>query len=338
MMMALLTAREKLKTFYEKYYNICNPIIRFLFAFSVFAVITYQIGYEKRLSGFWVILVAAGICAFSPVQIIVYIAAFLAVVHISSYSPILGIALLVFILSVFLLIVRNSKEQSVIILIIPLLTVFRISYLIPLGLGLLSGPLVIPAMVAGVIFRYIFMGIDTTLSAPIGSTDLEDPFYAYRAVVDYVLLNREILLYIIGFILTYLVTYFVRRGRVKYASWIGIFAGTMTMLVTLLIGNIIADAGLIIPYVIYGVLLSAVLAYIIQFFRMTLDYMGTKKLQFEDEEYYYYVKAVPKINVFVKEETVKLINPKQELEEMGNLQEEFDKVFEEEPNFKNNSE
>jgi hypothetical protein len=334
MMMALLTAREKCKAFYEKYCNILKPVLRFLFAFSVFSIITYQIGYEERLSGILVLLIMSLICAFSPIQITIYFTALLTVLHVSSVSPVLGFALLLSILSVFLLIVRYSREQAFIIMIIPLFTVFRLSYLVPLGLGLLYGPIVIPAMVIGVIFRYIFMGIDTTLSVPIGSSGGEDPFQSYRLVVDYILLNQEILLYIVGFILTYLVTYFVRRGRMKYASQIGILTGTMTMLITLLFGNIIMDAGLEVPYVIYGVILSALLAYILQFFRMTLDYMGTKKLQFEDEEYYYYVKAVPKINVFVKEETIKLINPKQELEEMSNMQEEFDQIFKEEMNNK----
>ena len=32
----------------------------------------------------------------------------------------------------------------------------------------------------------------------------------------------------------------------------------------------------------------------IEFFRFCLDYSRTEKVQFEDDEYYYYVKAVPK--------------------------------------------
>ena len=51
-------------------------------------------------------------------------------------------------------------------------------------------------------------------------------------------------------------------------------------------------------------------AYMIQFFRLTLDYHGTRKLQFEDDEYYYYVKAVPKINVANADVRIKHINAK----------------------------
>ena len=45
-----------------------------------------------------------------------------------------------------------------------------------------------------------------------------------------------------------------------------------------------------------GMALTAVIAYLVQFFRMTLDYTGVHKLQFEDEEYLYYVKDAPEIS------------------------------------------
>ena len=45
-----------------------------------------------------------------------------------------------------------------------------------------------------------------------------------------------------------------------------------------------------------------------------MDYSRTEIVQFEDDEYYYYVKAVPKVHVAVPEKTVKKINVRQETE------------------------
>ena len=39
-----------------------------------------------------------------------------------------------------------------------------------------------------------------------------------------------------------------------------------------------------------------------------MDYSRTEKVQFEDDEYYYYVKAVPKMTVAAPAKTVKRIN------------------------------
>lgn len=337
MMMTLLVAKEKVKVFYEKHYIVVKPLLKFLLSFAVFMAINSNIGYEEQISGVLVPIVLAFVCSFAPEQIMVYFALILAVLHIISISTVLGIALLVFSLAIFLLVIRSSKEQAFVILAVPLLTAFHVSYLVPLVMGVFLGPTIIPALVIGVVYRYIFIGIKEIFTTPTGSIDLEDSFSIFRYVVDYVLQNKEILLFIIGFILTYLATYLVRRRKVKYASQIGILVGAIVMLITFLLGNIILGAGIDVPLVVYGIMISVILAYIMQFFRMTLDYTGTKRLQFEDEEYYYYVKAVPKINVSVKEETVTFINPKQELEEMSSLQEEFEKVLEEETYHKGES-
>ena len=46
----------------------------------------------------------------------------------------------------------------------------------------------------------------------------------------------------------------------------------------------------------------------IQLFRFNVDYARTEKVQFEDDEYYYYVKAVPKVTLSEPEKKVKKIN------------------------------
>ena len=57
-----------------------------------------------------------------------------------------------------------------------------------------------------------------------------------------------------------------------------------------------------------GSLLALVVAKVIEFFRFCVDYSRTEKVQFEDDKYYYYVKAVPKMTVSVPTKTVKRIN------------------------------
>ena len=55
-------------------------------------------------------------------------------------------------------------------------------------------------------------------------------------------------------------------------------------------------------------ILSLLLAVVLQFFVFNVDYSRTEKVQFEDDEYYYYVKAVPKISVARPEKQDKQIN------------------------------
>ena len=62
----------------------------------------------------------------------------------------------------------------------------------------------------------------------------------------------------------------------------------------------------VLPLMIETVI-CGVLAWIVQFFRLVLNYTAVEYLQFEDDEYYYYVKAVPKVVVATPEKTVKHI-------------------------------
>ena len=56
-----------------------------------------------------------------------------------------------------------------------------------------------------------------------------------------------------------------------------------------------------------SLLISILIGLLLQFFCFNLDYTRTERVQFEDDEYYYYVKAVPKITVAKPAKTVKQI-------------------------------
>ena len=59
---------------------------------------------------------------------------------------------------------------------------------------------------------------------------------------------------------------------------------------------------------IAGMLVSVILALIYTFFVFAVDYTRTEFLQYEDDDYYYYVKAVPKITVTAPDVKVQKIN------------------------------
>ena len=71
-----------------------------------------------------------------------------------------------------------------------------------------------------------------------------------------------------------------------------------------LVGGIVLEADVNILVIFLGSIGGAVIALIAQFFKGVLDYSRTETVQFEDDEYYYYVKAVPKVKV--SEQNVKV--------------------------------
>ena len=67
---------------------------------------------------------------------------------------------------------------------------------------------------------------------------------------------------------------------------------------------------------IIGSVFSAAIAFVLQFFFFNLDYSRIERLQFEDDDYYYYVKAIPKSLVTEKDMKIKRFNGKTEKERL----------------------
>ena len=98
---------------------------------------------------------------------------------------------------------------------------------------------------------------------------------------------------------------------VDYAWEIAIVAGALGNINVMAYGYIIIDVQLSYVSLIVGSIVAVILALILKFFVFSVDYTRTEYLQFEDDKYYYYVKAVPKASVAIPEKTVKRINERQ---------------------------
>ena len=87
--------------------------------------------------------------------------------------------------------------------------------------------------------------------------------------------------------------YIIRNFQFSYAFEISLMAGLAVEACTFILGPVLS---LRLPLfsLFLSYLLSAVLALFILFFLHDADYRGTEFVQFEDERYYYHVKAVPK--------------------------------------------
>ena len=120
--------------------------------------------------------------------------------------------------------------------------------------------------------------------------------------------NTEMYLIMASFVVTVLLVYFIRRMSVNNAWLIAIISGGLLNFVIIMVGSLILKIDYSTLWLTIGMILSLALAYILQFFVFSLDYTRTEHTQFEDDEYYYYVKAVPKINVTAPEMNVKRIN------------------------------
>ncbi len=306
----LLILKEYIKSFYAKYEEFVVPVWKFLLACILFMTINGRLGYMERINSPLITLVAALLCSFMPLGVTVLLCAVFLLMHVYAISLECTVVLLAAFLFVSVVYLRFSPRSYLILLISPLLFLFKIPYVIPLAAGLFGTLASAVAVVCGVVIYYVLSyvtGNAQALAAAGGAAETESILLRFKEVIQGVLGNREMIIVAVAFAITAALVYSVRRMSISYSRAIAILVGTLLDIVILLVGDLIYDANFSIGAVVFGSIAAAFLAMVMQFFHFTLDYARTERVQFEDDEYYYYVKAVPKMAVAAPEKRVKKI-------------------------------
>ena len=131
------------------------------------------------------------------------------------------------------------------------------------------------------------------------------------AYLKQVFQNKEMWITVIAFIICLLVVYTLRRQAMDYAWKVATAAGVVVNIVVIAAGGIAMGVHTSYGLLFAGNIAAAVVGLILELFFFAVDYAKSENLQFEDDEYYYYVKAVPKVGVAVPEKKVKRITENQ---------------------------
>ena len=110
--------------------------------------------------------------------------------------------------------------------------------------------------------------------------------------------------------------YIIRRLDIDNAWMIAWISGILFETIGLISGYLLLGITGKVFGVIIGGIVSAVIAIALQFMFFNVDYTRTERLQFEDDEYYYYVKAVPKSVITGSQKKVKHFHKNEEKERL----------------------
>jgi hypothetical protein len=275
-------------------------------ALAVILIINSRIGYMSELKNIAIVLILSLMCSFLPANFIVFVAALVTLGHMYKFSLECAVVVLVVFLLLFILYFRFSPKDTAAVLLTPILFALKIPYVIPVAVGLVGTPVSAISVASGVVVYYTISYI--TGSASILNTFEEDgALEKFRYVIDGILGNKAMFVTIVAFVATIIVVYFIRRLSVDYAWMIAIITGALLDILILLFGDLMLNIELSIAELIVGSVVAVLIAKLIEFFAFNVDYSRTEMVQFEDDEYYYYVKAVPKNTVATPQKRVKTI-------------------------------
>lgn len=306
-MTTLITIRDAIKEFVAKYEKIVMPVLKFIGALLILISYNSSMGYSSQMSNPAVIGIVAFICAFIPIQIIVLFLGIVGFVHMYAVSMEIGLLYAGLFLLMYFLYLRFAPKYGWIIVVMPLLYMLKLHYMIPIVVAVFVGPVGIVPVVFGIIFYYFTVHVKD-LVALLATASEEDSIQGFSYVLNGMMQDKQMLLTIVVFILVIAVTYVIYRQSFEYSWMIAIGTGAILSIILFLVGGIVLEADINILIIFLGTVGGALLAIIAQFFKGVLDYSRTEVVQYEDDDYYYYVKAVPKVRVAEQNVEVKKIN------------------------------
>lgn len=306
-MRSLLELRDKIKRIYSRFEFVILPVLKFMLAFMVLSIVSGRMGYMYQLDNLGLILIAALLCSFLPNGFIIFFAVVFSLAHMYALSLEVAIVAAAVYLILFLVFFRFGAKDSLVVLFTVICAAMHIPYMVPIVVGLLCAPISIFAVACGLIGYHMLNTVVTNAQA-INAMGAEEAAGKVRLVIDGILNNKEMLVMLAAFAVTIVVVYLIRRLSIDYAWTIAMIAGVIINLMILLVGDLIYETNISLIGAILTSLLAVAAAKVLEFFCFSVDYSRTENVQFEDDEYYYYVKAVPKMTVAAPTKTVKRIN------------------------------
>ena len=284
-MASLLSFRDGIKNFCSKYDKIVVPVIRFVLA-----------------------LLMSVVCAFVPDGLGYVFGGVIAFMNYFSASKEIGISFIIIFIVMYCLYIRFFPKTTWIMMYAPLFFVLKLQYLLPVLAGMIVGPTAIVPMAFGAIFYYFSMDAADYLKELEKSTDPENMLESYKYIFQHLIDNKNLLLTVAVFAVVLVIVYVIYRMSVEYSWYAAIIVGGLFEIILFLIGNVVLEASISVGQILLGSVCAVIIGVIVQFFKTVVDYSRVENTQFEDDEYYYYVKAVPKIVMAKQQKSVRKIN------------------------------
>ncbi len=327
--------------YYAKFSSIIDKAIKFIIALLAFTFVNQNIGFSNILSNPLITILLAVICMLLPSTLTVVFVMIAILIQLLTLSVSAALVAGLFFLIMYGFYIRYTPRMALIVLMVPIAFMLHIPVAVPIVLGLIAGPACILPVSIGTIAYYLvdYVKSNSTLLESVGEDGMWKQLGTYA---QQILVNKEMWCSLIAFAICLILVYNIRRMAVDYAWEIAIVAGVLGNINAMAYGYIIMDIGLSYVSLIVGSIAAVVIAFVVKFFVFSVDYTRTERVQFEDDEYYYYVKAVPKVSVTVPKKTVKHINERQktgmidteqvkQMEELKEKEEsEIQKIIEEE--------
>ena len=294
-MESILKLKNSIRDICRKQDEIITPILRFIWSLIVFMSIQKIFGYNDLASKPEVTILLAVMAALLPDGFMFFMAGVVMALHSFSVSLEVGAVFIVLFVIIYCVYIRFFPKYAYAVLMVPVFYVLHIPFAAPIVIALVAGLGGVVPAVCGVALYY-FSQCAAEINHLLATKSNENEIEAVKQLSSVLIGNRDMYTTMIAFAVTVLTIALLAKLTFNYAIYVAMGAGIVGNIIGAILAGFIMSEDVPMDMVVIGSIVGLVLAFILRFGQGILDYKHTERVQFEDDDYYYYVKAVPKID------------------------------------------
>lgn len=309
-----ITVKNALESVYKRFPRLAGYAGKLIFALCCLFLLRANCGYNELISNTWVMLVIGIFCAFAPAKILVLILVFYALVQFFTLSSGVGVICALILMAAYLIYFRFGPSYIYLMLLIPVLSMARLPLLIPLILAVTGSFDMLAVIIFGDLIYYMIRYVNLNAAVISGMTD-QSEYAKMTLAAKGIFTNVEFLYTAVIFIVVFLLIHYMKRININQANSLSICAGGGLYIILSLIANLIFETLTVsrLVNIVAGAAAAVIIAVIIVYALLPLDYTRLETFEFEDDEYHYYVRAIPKVVISKESVRVKKINTRKEI-------------------------
>lgn len=271
-------------------------------SFVALLIINSNFGYLKVINHWYIALAIALVCGFLPFRGAAIVISL--VLFINLYTLSMDVALVAAGLYVagLLFCAYFHGKNTYNMVTVPVCFGLHAPFVIPMGAGLLRNLNELSSVICGGVMAYYLHVVKENVSAILDETSNVS---AISLIKEEVFTSSMFYFFMVALSAMFVIVYLLRTTNMRMSWLIADACGVIVEFFIMLSGYLLIGNKAEIPSLIWGNILVFFVGFFLNYFVLDLDYSRIEKVQFEDDDYYYYVTAVPKIRIVEEEKEVK---------------------------------
>ncbi|MBQ5431576.1 MAG: hypothetical protein IIU28_07990 [Lachnospiraceae bacterium] len=302
-MTIFVTARSRIRSFLVRSEAWLRRVANCIWAVVCLLVVRQMFGFHDLLSSNMILIPLGIICFFVPLSAAGLIMMIYTTLQVMSLSQSAGVMLfLMFMLSY---IFSNAYQARQMTHFVGVTALYRLHapYLAPLWAGLFGNVSEVTTIICGSVISFYLKTVHDSVPQIADSPDTVNALDILQGMVS----NPMFFVYELAIVGMFVTVWFFRSSKLKH-SWIwAVVFGTLTEFVIMLGGSLFLNDSRGLTQITIGSLVTVFVGALLYFLFQDLDFKRVETVQFSDDEYYYYVTAVPRIRLAEEDKEVKKI-------------------------------